>query len=221
MRVLVIADREEQVLWDYWRPGKTEGVDLIISCGDLDPEYLEFLTTMVNAPLLYVRGNHDGKYDIKEPLGCTDIDDRIFNYQGLRILGLGGSCRYRPGSDMYTEKEMSKRIRKLSAKLGFTGGFDLLVTHAPALGYGDLEDLPHRGFACFNDLLVKYRPVYMLHGHVHSEYGSFQRRRMHPCGTEIINCCGYVILDIDPSLYPEKGKTGHRLYDMYISRKRY
>ncbi len=216
MRILAVADREEAGLWDYWNAKKTEGVDLILSCGDLDPDYLEFLTTMVNAPLLYVRGNHDGKYDVKEPLGCIDIDDRIYNCRGLRILGLGGSYRYRPGNDMYTEKEMVKRIRKLYAKLRFAGGFDLILTHAPALGYGDLEDLPHRGFACFNDLLVKYRPVYMLHGHVHSEYGSFQRELRHPCGTKIINCCGHVFLDIDPSQYPEQGKTGRKLYDLYI-----
>ena len=31
--------------------------------------------------------------------------------------------------------------------------FDILLTHAPCRGYGDMEDLPHRGFECFNDLL--------------------------------------------------------------------
>ena len=63
MKILVIADVESKSLWDYYSPDKLEGVDLIISCGDLDPDYLQFLVTMVSCPLLYVRGNHDGIYD--------------------------------------------------------------------------------------------------------------------------------------------------------------
>ena len=55
-------------------------------------------------------------------------------------------------------------------------GFDILVTHSPARGYGDLDDLPHMGFACFNSLLEKWKPKYMFYGHVHANYqsGKFQ-----------------------------------------------
>ncbi len=220
MKIMVIADREDPGLWDYYSPNKTEGVDLILSCGDLAPEYLEFLVTVANCPLLFVRGNHDQKYDIKYPDGCIDIDDKIYNYKGLRILGLGGSRRYRPGSDMYTEKEMRKRIRKLKSKLWLTNGFDILLTHAPARGYGDLEDLPHQGFDCFNTLMEKYHPKYMFYGHVHQEYGDFQREYNHSCGTKLINGYSRYILDVDENIYPEEGKTGNRLYDRYISWKK-
>ena len=77
MKILVIADSEEAFLWDYYNRSRTEGVELILSCGDLKPEYLEFLATMVNVPVLFVRGNHDGVYDIRYPEGCIDIDDMI------------------------------------------------------------------------------------------------------------------------------------------------
>ena len=103
MKILLIADEENKALWDHYDSSRTEGVDLIISCGDLHPDYLQFLVTMTNCPLLYVRGNHDGVYDRNPPDGCISIDDRIYDYRGLRILGLGGSMRYRPGGDMYTE----------------------------------------------------------------------------------------------------------------------
>lgn len=197
MKILAVADREDPGLWDYFSPRKTEGVRLILSCGDLAPEYLEFLTTVINVPLLYVRGNHDGIYDVREPLGCVDIDDTVYTYEGLRILGLGGSYRYRDEKDMYTEKQMQKRIRKLKRKLRLSGGFDILITHAPCAGYGDLNDLPHRGFECFNDLLEKYRPKYMFFGHVHAEYGEFQREFIHPCGTKIINAYSRYMTDIN------------------------
>lgn len=220
MRLMVLADHEEPGLWDYFNARKTEGVDLMLSCGDLDPAYMEFLVTMVNVPLLYVRGNHDGVYDIHEPLGCDDIDDKVYNFRGLRILGLGGSYRYRSGKDMYTEAEMAKRIRKLKGQLLFTNGFDILLTHAPAYGYGDLEDLPHRGFECFNKLLETYHPQFMFHGHVHMEYGDFVREREHPCGTKIINGYGYKIVEIPEDSWPEKGKTGSFFYDWLMTRKK-
>lgn len=221
MKILALADREEQGLWDYFKPEKIAGVDLIISCGDLDPDYLQFLTTMANRPVLYVRGNHDRVYDRRPPLGCEDIDDQVYNYRGLRILGLGGSMKYKQGGDMYTEKEMAARIHHLNAALSFSGGFDLLVTHAPAKGYGDLPDLPHQGFDCFNELLEKWHPVCMIHGHVHQEYGDFVRIRTHAAGMPVINACGWYILDIPEDQYPPEGKTGNRLYDFYISRMRH
>lgn len=62
MKILVIADVESKYLWDYFEKSKVEGIDLIISCGDLDPRYLSFLVTLANAPVLYVHGNHDKKY---------------------------------------------------------------------------------------------------------------------------------------------------------------
>jgi predicted phosphodiesterase len=219
MKLLLLSDVEEKGLWDYWTPGKTDAYDLIISCGDLSADYLEYLTTAANKPLLYVRGNHDHHYDVHPPMGCIDIDDTVYNFHGLRILGLGGSMRYHSGKDMYTEKQMSKRIRHMEGMLRFTGGFDLLVSHAPCLGYGDGEDLAHRGFACFNDLLTRWGPKYMAYGHVHASYGApFKREIIHPAGTKLINAYDRYSLDLSEDDYPKEGQTGSLFYDLYIRR---
>lgn len=107
---------------------------------------------------------------------------------------------------MYTEREMSKRMRKLSRKVRMVGGCDILLTHAPAAGMGDLDDLPHRGFECFNTALESWNPDYMVHGHVHQSYGcDFQRERQHVCGTTIINACGYTQFELDQTHYPIRG----------------
>ena len=132
MKILAIADEESKYLWDYFEKSKLEGIDLIISCGDLDPRYLSFLATFTSAPVLYVHGNHDDKYEKIPPEGCICIDDKLFVYEGIRILGLGGSMRYKPGVHQYTEWEMQKRVLKLYPKIWFRGGFDILVTHSPA-----------------------------------------------------------------------------------------
>lgn len=180
MKILAIADTEERCLWECFRKERFEGVDLILSAGDLDPDYLEFLVTVINRPLIYVRGNHDDRYARHAPGGCICVEDTVYVYRGVRIAGLGGSMRYRDGANMYTEREMAKRMRKLSRKVRMVGGCDILLTHAPAAGMGDLDDLPHRGFECFNTALETWNPDYMVHGHVHQCYvRDFQRERQH------------------------------------------
>ena len=170
MKILVLADEESKYLWDFYEKSKLEGIDLIISCGDLKASYLSFLATFSAAPVLYVHGNHDGKYEKKPPEGCICIDDDIYVHDGVRILGLGGCQQYNYGPHQYTEKEMARRVRKLWRKLWKHKGFDILVTHAPAYQFNDGEDLPHRGFQVFNQLIEKYKPRFFVHGHMHTSY---------------------------------------------------
>ena len=176
MKILVLADEESKYLWDYFEKSKLEGIDLIISCGDLKPQYLSFLATFAKVPILYVHGNHDAIYNEIPPDGCICIEDDIYVYNGIRILGLGGSMQYNSGTYQYTEKQMKSRISKLRWKLWKHNGFDILVTHAPAYQFNDGEDLPHAGFKAFRDLLDKYMPKYFLHGHVHLNYKWNQQR---------------------------------------------
>lgn len=197
MKVLVVADEESRYYYDYYQPGRLDDIELIISCGDLSRTYLEFLVTLGNCPLLYVCGNHDDTFADHPPEGCVCIEDTVFLYRGLRFAGLGGSYRYRPdGIYMYTEKQMARRIRKLWWKIRKNKGIDVLVTHAPAFGLGDLDTLPHRGFRCFLKFLEKYRPRYMLHGHVHRNYGFKIPVTQKYLGTTIINACGAYLLDL-------------------------
>lgn len=187
MKILAIADEESKYLWDHFEKSKLEGVDLIISCGDLDPRYLSFLVTLSSAPVLYVHGNHDTKYSRIPPEGCICIEDTVYVYNGIRILGLGGSMRYRPGEHQYTEKEMKKRVRKLRFQLWKSRGFDILVTHSPAYQLNDGMDLPHQGFRAFIELIKKYKPKYFLHGHVHMSYGRQHKRYDKYEDTHVIN----------------------------------
>ena len=199
MKILLLADEECLYLWDYYRPGRLDGVDLMISCGDLDPDYLTFLVTMGRAPLLYVHGNHDGIYEKRPPEGCTCIEDEVVICNGLRILGLGGSKLYSSGPHQYTEREMEKRIRRLRTILRRVGGIDIVVTHATVRGYGDDEDRVHQGFEAFLPLLDQYAPRYLVHGHVHTRYGQNRPRVVQRGKTTMINACERYLLELpDP-----------------------
>ena len=207
MRALVIADEEDKYLWDYFSPEKLDGIDLIIGCGDMHRQYLTFLATMAHVPLIYVHGNHDESYDQDPPGGALCIDDDVYIHKGVRIAGLGGSVRYRNGAWQFTEAEMRKRIRRLRGKIERAGGLDVLVTHAPLHGYGDLSDLPHRGFTVFHELLDQYHPPLMLHGHVHLSYGNAIPREQQYGATRIINACGRIVLEL-PDPPPPKQHRG-------------
>lgn len=196
MKLLLIADQEEPYLWDYYQPGRLSGYDMILSAGDLKPAYLRFLVTMANRPLLYVHGNHDVRYETDVPEGCDCIDGAFTVCKGLRILGLGGSYRYRNGTYMYTEQQMRKRIRRLRFRLWRKKGFDILVTHAPARGINDFDTLSHRGFACFTELLDRYQPRLFVHGHIHRNYGADIPRFTQRGETQIVNACEYAVVEI-------------------------
>lgn len=214
MKILIVADHENNSLWENWSERwnkKLSDIDLVLSAGDLAPAYLEYIASKLNAPLLYVRGNHDSFYDTMPPKGCMDIDEKTVNVAGLRIAGLGGSMRYREGSDMYSENEQSNRIQRLKKQLqnnsiravinkeergSNEGHLDIFLTHAPCCGYGDLDDLPHKGFACFNTFVEQFKPRFHLYGHVHMDYGDIDRVIMHPSGTTLINCCGMYMLEL-------------------------
>ena len=86
MKILVLADVESKYLWDYFEKEKLEGIDLILSAGDLKPQYLSFLASFSKVPILYVHGNHDDCYDTQPPDGCIDIENKIYVYKGVRIM---------------------------------------------------------------------------------------------------------------------------------------
>ena len=209
MKILVLSDEECPALYDYYVPGRLAEYDLIISCGDLKADYLSFIVTMARVPVLYVHGNHDTGYSRMPPEGCDCIDDQLIVYKGVRILGLGGCKKYRNAPHQYTEKEMQARIRKLRWKLWRHKGVDIVVTHAPPAGVGDGEDVAHKGFEALLGFLDKYKPKYLLHGHVHLNYGTDPTRERSYGDTRVINGCQRYVLELPDA---EVGYDKNALY---------
>lgn len=202
MKLLLISDEEDPYLWDYYRPGRLDGYDLILSAGDLDPAYLSFLVTMSHAPLLYVHGNHDGRYAEFPPEGCDCIEDRVVTCKGLRILGLGGSARYSDGPHQYTERQMRRRIRSAGWSIRRAQGVDLILTHTPPKGCGDDADYAHRGFEAFLPFVERWRPKVLVHGHVHMRYGMSRTQTLG--ATTVVNAtkrCDLILGETAPASF--------------------
>ena len=114
--------------------------------------------------------------------------------------------RYKPGNNMFTEKEMKKRTKKLKWKLRCKGGFDILVTHAPAYQLNDGDDVPHRGFRTFIELMERYQPVLFVHGHVHANYGGRYRRESSYGNTRVVNAYEKYLIELDDAEIEESRK---------------
>lgn len=199
MRILAVSNEECTALWDYYVPGSLREYDLIISCGDLKPEYLSFLVTMARCPVLYVHGEQDGCYKTSPPEGCDCIDGQLISYNGLKILGLGGWLSDREGAHRYSEAKMRRRIVRLHWKIRRMGGVDLIVTHAPPRLPEDDEG---SGFYTFYEMLELYRPKLLLHGHARLSHGEARERA---CGdTQIINTSQRCQVQVPDNPFPEK-----------------
>jgi hypothetical protein len=179
MKILAVSDVELGFIYNPQIAQRFKDVDLVISCGDLPYYYLEFMISMLDVPLYYVRGNHASKVesgvngDRTEPWGAVDLHRRaVRDEAGLLLAGLEGSLRYNDGPNQYTQGEMWLMCLLLTPQLFLNrirhGRYlDILVTHAPPFGIHDRDDRPHQGLKAFNWLNQVFQPTLHLHGHIH------------------------------------------------------
>ena len=183
-------------------------LELIVSCGDLPSVYLEFITSVLNVPLFYVRGNHDENYSERPP-GGEDLHGRLVRYQGLTFYGLEGSIRYNDSPLQYTDSEMLRLVVSAGPRLYYQRmchrrPLDVLVTHSPPRGIHDAEDKPHWGFKALLRFMEWYQPRFMVHGHVHT----WDRRtitRTDYLKTTIININPVTVMNIEPAQPRDEG----------------
>ena len=209
MKILAIADEVDSRLYGPILKQRFSDVDLVLSCGDLPIYYLEFIVSVLNVPLLYVRGNHapeqiSASGEVKqEPEGCINIDGQVMRVRRLLIAGLEGSMRYSNGPHQYTENEMHLKAlglvpRLLLNKWRYGRYLDILVTHAAPRGIHDGKDLCHLGFQTFIWLMDRFHPRYLLHGHMHVYTPNVVTETQYR-HTMVLNAYRYRVVEYDPS----------------------
>ena len=129
------------------------------------------------------------------PLGCESIDGRIVEAAGLRFAGLGGSIRYRPGPNQYTQREFARRAFRLRLRAWLSRQrVDVLVTHSPPAGYGDSDDQPHHGLTALVGLTKRLEPRLLIHGHVNNFGPKARDLAIGP--TRIVNAIPFKLLEL-------------------------
>jgi len=196
LKILCVSDFIDKELTRKVETREIKALDLIISCGDLAPEYLSFLRDRLDTPLYYVKGNHDIRYTSTNTMGCINIHNRVVSFHSLNIIGLEGSLWYNGGANQYTDEEMKKIIFWNRFCMWRRGGIHMVVTHAPPRHIHDREDRCHMGFESFIPLIKKQNPDYFIHGHIHQDFRAFEDRITQVNDTKVINTCGYTIFQV-------------------------
>ncbi|MHB9296185.1 hypothetical protein PilKf_01939 [Pillotina sp. SPG140] len=221
MKILCVSDYIDPLVYTNSIKERFKDIDLVLSAGDLPLDYLEFIVSSLNVPLLFVFGNHNTElfehfksggtaamqWEDREALhiGAVHVGSKVRNEQGLIIAGLGGSFRYNKGENQYTEAQMYCEMLKMFPMLLFNRLFkgrfvDILLTHAPPQGIHDQLDPCHRGFKSFLWFMRTFKPRYLIHGHIHLY--DLSAIRVTQCQeTTVINAYSHYIVDINESLF--------------------
>lgn len=118
----------------------------------------------------------------------------------LLIAGISGSRDYNHGLCQYTESQMKLKLLKLVPKLminkiKYGRYLDIFLTHATPRHVHDHEDNCHKGFKVFNEFIKKYKPTYMVHGHIHL-YDQSEPRISRYDDSIIVNAYGHYVIDL-------------------------
>lgn len=207
-KVLSLSDKQIDSIYSSQVKTRFANVDLILGCGDLAYYYLEFVVSMLNVPLYYVRGNHSNLIEHTSlgpkthPHGGTDLHRRVINRHGLIIAGVEGSLRYRKGPFQYSQIEMWLHVLRIVPSLIWNRAMygrylDIFISHAPPWGIHDKPDLPHQGIKAFRWLLETFRPRYHFHGHIHVYRQDAQTVTQY-LSTTVINTYGCLETQVEP-----------------------
>ena len=178
INILTLSDIEVSLLYNSQASERFPNIDLILGCGDLSYDYLEYLISRFDVPLYFVHGNHckinesDSGTPITAPQGGVDLHRKVVNHRGLLLAGIDGCIRYRSGPYQYAQWEMWWLVFSLAPalllnRILYGRYLDIFVTHAPPWGIHDASDLAHQGARAFRWFLRTFKPAFHFHGHIH------------------------------------------------------
>lgn len=201
IRILAISDEPDATLDSPITRERIGVVDIVIGAGDLEPDYLSFVADAFDAPLRYIRGNHDvgpawsaaGRTLLPEPMP----DGRLVEEAGLRLVGFSGSPVYNERGMQVSAFGMWSRVVRAWGSAQRARPV-ILVTHAPPRDVNDDQDLAHRGFAAFCWLADRVAPPLWLHGHTALVRRGIDDRTARLNGTLFYNCTGSTLVELTP-----------------------
>ncbi len=182
IKVLSLSDEVDALIYSPRVGVLFNDVDLVIGCGDLPSEYLDYVVCHVNKPLYYVEGNHvriDNQGKALEGSlvhGGLDLHRKVkrplVSKKPVLLAGVAGSLEYHSGPYHFSQNAMWLHTFRLLPGLLYNrilyGRYlDLFVTHAPPWGIHDQLDLPHRGIKAFRWFDQVFQPRFHIHGHIH------------------------------------------------------
>jgi Icc-related predicted phosphoesterase len=209
VKILTVSDVELGILYSPHITERFHDIDLVLSCGDLPYFYIEYILSMLDVPVYFVRGNHHGQVEESAsgpryaPMGAIDLHRRLRKSEsGLLLAGIEGSVRYNNKPNQYTQSEMWLMVWSLvpgliANKIIHGRFLDVFISHAPPWGIQDADDPPHRGIKAFLWLDRVFKPAFHFHGHTHVYRSDTVTETLYR-QTRVINTYGYRTTDVIP-----------------------
>ncbi|MCX5782277.1 MAG: metallophosphoesterase [Elusimicrobia bacterium] len=171
MKILAVSDVQSQSLENVLEntPEKYSDIDCIISCGDLEADYLDFIVDRLGLRLFFVSGNHVFRDETISPdardelwkssqafrqnprpriAGNDDIHGRAETFKDFIIVGFGGSMWYNGQENQFTEKQMQNIVNSVKSKINFIRLKDFILRRKRK----DIIAISHAPAACIHDL---------------------------------------------------------------------
>ncbi len=220
-KVLCVSDHIDPLVYSQSIKERFTDIDLVLGAGDLDLSYYGYIVGIRNVPRAVVFGHHnltrisyyrreyqtsliyteESEEFIRKSYGSTYVGDKVKYFHGVLLAGLGGSKRYNFGHNQFSEIQMYMKILRLIPRLIFNRIFygrwlDILLTHAPPRNIHDREDICHQGFRAFRWFMRRFKPQFLVHGHVHL-YDLNEQRRSQFHSTTVVNAYEHTIIEIE------------------------
>ncbi len=199
IRLLVVSDTVDPALLDRRNRQALAPIDLIVGCGDLDCKDLSFIADGLDAPLVYIHGNHDSPERWAANAGLCPApmpSSSVQHHLGLAVAGLTWPGRRGKRATRSERAAWGQALVLAARRLGRAGPL-IVVSHVPPLGAGDVPDGTfHRGFRGYRWLLERLAPPLWLHGHTPLAAASDWCMQVGP--TRLVNATGAVVIELLP-----------------------
>ncbi len=156
--------------------------DILIHCGDWSGGgyhgesvgFAQWITALPHPHKIIVPGNHDVAIMHNKENACALFDkpgvhlliDRMVEVMGLKIWGSPWVPTFGRWAFMKDDERLAPHWDAIPE------GIDILVTHGPPYGIGDLTLRGERaGSKTLREAVFRIRPKLHLFGHIHEDYG--------------------------------------------------
>lgn len=204
IRILAVADEVDPSLWGHLDREALGPLDLLVSSGDLPPDYLSYLDDSLRVPFVFVMGNHDlDEAWAREARRL--LPEHMSGAQLTEAAGLSIALLDWPGRDRIRTRSQDRIAWRqvlrlwLSVKLGAPRP-EIVVSHVAPDQVLDPRDMYHRSFPAYRWLARRLRPALWLHGH--TTPASVPERITHLGPTTSVNVTGAYLIELGPAVAP-------------------
>ena len=186
IKILIITDTHNTLKEDEFKTFvlNHNNYDICLLLGDFGYNDLPIILKYVDKNRIYsLLGNHD--YDYIKEYNLNNLNGNIINVNGIKLLGIQGSFKYKPVDfPSFSQKGSIDFLKDKDA-------VDILVSHDTKFNSNSERDPAHQGLFGITYFLFKNKVPYHIHGHIHNPYKSTMIN-----GTKEISSFNYEFIEL-------------------------